>query len=207
MGWRTAHGSQKSAGSLVAIESLPPDELPKADAEAMDTRLAEQKVIGRPFQRGNKAARGRKPKLARLGIDKNIIKASSSLYSQFLRQAEGYRVKRVQELRIAHGFVSTAASSLVATAALCLAGSRYLSSLAIQQSFPDLDMLKKAGELATQARQNELAAWELCSREASAKTRAAANDTPWMAEKVRVANEPLDVVTVPEEQQKQLFVR
>ena len=179
MGWRTAHGSAKNA--IVAIETLPPDELPRPNAHDMDTRLAEQKVIGRPFQKGNKAARGRRPKLANLGIDRDTIKNSKGLYSRYLAYAENYRQKRVQEMRIAHGFVSSGAASIMATSALCLAASRYLSALATQSDFPDLDLLKKSADLATQSRQNELAAWELCSREASAKTRAAANETPWLA--------------------------
>jgi hypothetical protein len=204
MGWRTAHGRNKSQGDVVSIEVQPADELSVPNASDMDTRLAERKRIGRPFQPGNKAARGRKPKLARLGIDKDTIKASSTLYSNYLRQAEMYRVRRIQELRIAHGFVSVAAASLVATAALALAGSRYLSALAVQSDFPDMDMLKKSAELATQARQNELAAWELCSREASAKTRASANETPWMKARVAVEPEPLEEQAEPK---KQLFVR
>jgi hypothetical protein len=47
----------------------------------------------------------------------------------------------------------------------------------------DMDLVKKASAMANESRQNELAAWELCSREGGAKAKAAVNLAPWLSGK------------------------
>lgn len=178
MGWRSSHGARRDTNGPVRIEVQPADELVTPNAEDMDARLEEAKQIGRPFKKGNKAG-GRKPKLAKLGFDYSSIDVTDPEYTKALRRAEGYRRVRIRELKIAHGFVSVAAQGLISTAALALAVSRYLYFLSAKTG--DIDLMKKASSMANDSRQNELAAWELCSREASAKTRLSANATPWLS--------------------------
>lgn len=187
MGWRASHGARRDTNGPVRIEVQPADELAKPNAEDMDARKAAQAATGRPFKKGNRAAAGRRPKLARLGISAADMDTKDPLLASFLRQAEGYRQRRVSELKISWGFTSVGAMSLMATASLQLAMSRYMFHKG--GTGGDMELLKKASSMANDARQNELAAWELCSREASAKTRAAASATPWLAHseaKVRV---------------------
>lgn len=187
MGLRSSHGLGRDSNGPLRVEVLPADELPKPNAEDMDARLEERKRVGRPFKKGNKAAVGRRPKLARLGVDRDKLSHKDPRYVKALYMAESYRKRRVSEMRIAHGFVSVGAMSIMATAALQLAMSRFMMDVATDTM--DMDLIKKSSAMANDSRQNELAAWELCSREASAKTRAAANATPWLAHeapKVRV---------------------
>lgn len=178
MGLRSSHGARRFTNGPVRVEVLPPDELPRPNAEAMDQRLEERAKVGRPFQKGNKAAVGRRPKLARLGIDRKDLSNKDPQYQSFIYQAEGYRQRRVSEMKIAHGFVSVGAMSLISTASLQLAMSRLMMSKA--SDYMDFELMTKASNLSNSARQNELAAFELCSREASAKNRLAASATPWL---------------------------
>jgi hypothetical protein len=181
MGWRSSHGARRDTNGPVRIEVQPADELSKPNAEDMDTRKESQAATGRPFKKGNRAAVGRRPVLARLGIPRKDLDYKNPQYETYIRYAEGYRQRRVSEMRIAHGFVSVGAMSIMATGALQLAMSRLMMDRAMQTD--DMELLKKASGLANDGRQNELAAWELASREASAKTRAAASATPWLAHK------------------------
>jgi hypothetical protein len=179
MGLRKGGTPGHTSDQLLSVEVVYPDELAKPNADAMDVRLEEAKRVGRPFKAGNKAARGRRPMLARLGIKLGPDAHKNKAYQGHLRLAEAYRRRRITELRVTHGFVSVAAMSIMATAALQLAMSRYMMELAVEAA--DMDLIKKASSLGNDARQNELAAWELCVREASTKSRQAANQAPWLA--------------------------
>jgi hypothetical protein len=66
-----------------------------------------------------------------------------------------------------HGYVSAGVSSLIASASLALCASRYLYEVAAETG--DAETLKRASALANDARQGELAAWELASREGQAR--------------------------------------
>lgn len=208
MGFRKGHGHSGS-GKAVVIEVLPADELRKPNAEDIDARLDVQKAIGRPFVKGNRAARGRRPKLARLGLERSKgLDTKDPRYSSFLRQAESYRQRRVSEMKMTHGFVSVGAMSIIATASLQLAMSRFMMAVAADDM--DTDMMKKASSLANDARQNELAAWELCQREAGAKARMSTAAAPWLTHKnpkVRVEEEEKSLeweeAVLPEEAPKE----
>lgn len=203
MGWRSSHGARRDTNGPVRIEVKPADEMGRPNAEDMDVRLERQRELGRPFKKGNRAAAGRRPKLARLGIDRTDLDSKDPAYAHAVRIAESYRQRRVSEMKIAHGFASVGAMSIMATASLQLAFARMMMAKA-GEGIVDMDLLKKGSSMANDGRQNELAAWELCEREASAKTRSAANQTPWLAPpkvptvKVRVT-EP--EVTLPWEAQ------
>lgn len=178
MGWRTSHGARKDTNGPVRIEVQPADELKRPNAEDTDARLEEGKRNGRPFKPGNRAAVGRRPKLARLGLERSELDTTDPEYKKCLNQAESYRKRRVSEFRKVHGYVSVGAMSLIATASLQLAASRYMMKKAIESG--DFGKIKLASGLANDARQNELAAWELASREGGAKAKAAQKAAPWV---------------------------
>ena len=162
MALRTGHGT---GAGVPRIEVLPAAELPTPNAGETAAVLASRRAIGRPFEAGNRAAAGRRPKLALLGVR---IESADPRYALALRRASRYRKRRCAELAAVHGgFVSAGASSLVASAALALCASRYLYECAAETG--DADTLKRASSLANDARQGELAAWELASREAAAR--------------------------------------
>jgi hypothetical protein len=161
MALRTGHGT---GAGVPRVEVLPHDELPAVNANETAAHLAERRAKGRPFERGNRAAAGRRPKLALLGVS---VDAADPRYALSLRRAGRYRKRRCSEIAAVHGYVSAGASSLIASASLALSASRYLYEVAAETG--DADTLKRASALANDARQNELAAWELAAKEAAAR--------------------------------------
>ncbi len=161
MATRTGHG--KGAG-VPRVEVLPCDELPTPNARETAANLASRRARGRPFERGNRAAAGRRPKLALLGVG---VDAVDPRYALALRRAARYRKRRCSELAALYGYVSAGAASMIASASLALCASRYLYEVAAETG--DADTLKRASALGNDARQNELAAFELAAREAKAR--------------------------------------
>lgn len=131
-----------------------------------------------PLEKG--AGKGRKTKLAAIGLSLSIIKEGDQSYAACLDQANKYRKTRMRELAEYHGHVSAGVGALLATASLALAASRYLYQRAAAAG--DSYDLKQASALADSARQAELAAWELCGREGVLKRRQdmAASGQPWL---------------------------
>jgi hypothetical protein len=157
------------------------------DVDGAATRLAEGTIgkkrgwpKGKP--RGNTI---RKTKLAVLGVPSSVLDSGNPAYARCVRLASAYRKVRVRELTISHGYVSSGASALLASAAHALAASRYLYEQAATAS-PEslLEILKAASRLADSARANELAAWELSAREGLARKKLAAfgSGTPWIVQ-------------------------
>lgn len=134
-----------------------------------------------PIERVPGAGKGRKTKLAAFGLSPSVIAAGDPEYSACLFQANKYRKTRMKELAQLHGHVSAGAGALLASASLALASSRYLYQKAAADG--DSTLLKQASQLADSARQSELAAWELASREGVLKRRTemAAAGMPWLA--------------------------
>jgi hypothetical protein len=89
----------------------------------------------------------------------------------YMASAVTFRRAQCSELarNVGGGVCGPGPSSLVATASIQLAWSRYLSDLAAQTG--DADMAVKASRLADASRQSLLAAHELCAREAQARPR------------------------------------
>lgn len=154
-----------TSGQGLTVEGRRPDELSQA-------ALAPRK--------GQKA--GRKLKLAVLGIPTDILDAGDPRYAACMRAAGTYRKARTRELFELHGYVSAGASSLLSTAAINLAASRFLYEKFALEG--DINLLKVATKLSDSARQNELAAWELCAREGTARKKLAMADqgVPWIAQ-------------------------
>ena len=163
MALRTGHGN---GAGVPRIEVCPADELPAPNAAETAANAALRAARGRPFEEGNRAACGRRPKLALLGVSAD---ATDPRYALALRRASRYRKRRCSELATVHGYVSAGAASLIASASLALCASRYLYEVAAATGDPET--LKRASALANDARQNELAAWELATREAAARPR------------------------------------
>ncbi len=133
--------------------------------------------------RRNRAKRSLR--LACMGLSPKILHEGDPRYRNCIELANRYRRKRVAELSELHGGLSAGASSMLASAALALAASRYLYELYAVDLGGELGtvMLKQAASLADSARQSELAAWEVSAREGLARRKLAASDAgvPWLA--------------------------
>ena len=170
---RRAHGTGKNA--LVRVETLPVDELPDGvPADADDASRAAAQESG-PFQPGNRRsvlggkARAGKTRLAeRLGLSKL---PADSKFATYKNHAVTFRRAHCAELAktVGGGYCGPAPSSIVASAALALAWSRYFSDVAAETGDPELAM--KAIRLGDQSRQALLTAHELCAREAESRPR------------------------------------
>ncbi len=127
-----------------------------------------------------KLPRKRRTKLAVMGLGREHLEAGDANYKRCMELANKWRKVRTREFADIHGYVSSGASALLASASLALAGSRFLYEKAAASG--DADLIRKASALAGDARQAELAAWELAAREGMAKRKLdAANITaPWI---------------------------
>jgi hypothetical protein len=173
MALRSGHGT---GAGVPRVEVLPCDELPAgAPAQARVASPGDRGEGGR-FASGNGLARegglarAGKTRLAeRLGL---ASLAAESAFSPYRASAESLRRAQCAELArtVGGGQCGPAPSSLVATAALQLAWSRFLSDQAAEAGSAPLAL--SASRLANDSRQNLLAAHELCAREAAARPRA-----------------------------------
>lgn len=169
---RAGHG--RGAGSP-RIEVLPADELPigmpdqrpplagvkrRQNGTVADPEAA--KALGR---RGGEV-KARRVRLARsLGLP---LDSTSEAFKPYRRAASAFREYHCRELaRIAGGECGSGPSSMIASAALQLAASRFVFDQAAQTG--DAALMKTASQLANDSRQNLLAAYELAQREAQAR--------------------------------------
>jgi len=137
---------------------------------------------GRPFEKGNKA--GRKPKLAMLGIDIAYLNIQDPRYRAALRRAEFYLKRRSRELAVMFGYASAGVNGVLSSASLQLAASKYLSQLAAELAGVDMKLfveyMRMAMQLQNSARQNEMAAYEICAKEASIAKKLLDQEVPWL---------------------------
>jgi len=173
MALRRAHGA--GADALVRIETTPADELPDglpADADAVSRSAAAER--GR-FAGGNQrsvlgglAKRGKSRLTARLGL---AALPNDSAFGPYRRAASTFRRVQCAELArtVGGGVCGPGPSSIVASAALALAWSRYLSDVAAANG--DAETAMRAVRLGDASRQSLLTAHELCAREAEARGR------------------------------------
>lgn len=163
---RRAHGT--GATALLRSERRPLDEIPPLNASDTAEGTRSARVRGRPFTRGNAAAKGRKPAMASVGV--RVDDTTDPAYRRALRQAAAYRRRRCSELTRDHGGeLSAGVSGMVATAALALAASRWLYERAGSAGKGAPALLVQAAALADKARQAELTAIDLAQREARAR--------------------------------------
>jgi len=178
MTYRTAHG--KASGSGPRIEVLPIDELPSgmpAPAAQQPPPLpGERPTAFTPMQAGTERTRelARRGAAARWDKERKRVKILECLglvdtptdigFHPYLIQAEEFALKEVERLaaEVGAGHCPINAASLVQSAALQLASSRYLFACAAQ----DDKKIALASKLADASRQNLLAAHELTVRTA-----------------------------------------
>ena len=174
---RAGHGT--GAGEP-RIEVLPADELPVGVPAPHEAPLAERTSERTPDGRwapgartaqraGGLATRGRTRLADRLCL---AAVPDSAAFRRYRAAAASFRRVHCAELArtVGGGVCGPGPSSIVASAALALAWSRYLSDLAATAGDPELAM--RASRLGETSRQHLLAAHELCAREAQARPRA-----------------------------------
>jgi hypothetical protein len=177
MALRSGHGT---GAGVPRIEVLPADELPIGKpAPARDPNPADRSEGGR-FAPGNtlaslagKANAGKTRLASRLGL---ATLPSGAAFRPYKAAASSFRRAHCTELArtVGGGVCGPAPSSLVASAALQLAWSRYLSDVAAESG--DAELALKASRLAEASRQSLLAAHELAAREAKARQERAPRD-------------------------------
>lgn len=168
---RKGHGN---GAGVPRVEVLPADELPAGvPGEARDESPADRGEGGK-FARGNSLARrggesrrGKTRLASRLGL-RTLGEAAP--FRPYKAAAKSFQIAHCAELArsVGGGVCGPAPSSLVASAALQLAWSRYLSDVAAENG--DAETALKSSRLAEASRQSLLAAHELCAREAQART-------------------------------------
>lgn len=171
---RSGHGNGRG---VPRIEVLPADELPAGvpgPARPPATRDASGRFLPGPGTReiarkGAKAAHEARQLAQLLGL---WDPPEGHPYAPYLRLSREWRDAHISQLAatVAGGAVGPGPASVVSSAALQLAASRYLSDLGAQLG--DSKMLLDASRLADSSRQNLLAAHELAAREAAARPRA-----------------------------------
>jgi hypothetical protein len=170
MTWRQGHGA---GVGQPRIEVLPPDELPEGvPAQAREASPADRGDQGR-FARGNalaaiggKALVGQTRLANRLGLRKL---GDESAFRPYRAAAASFRRAQCAALAasVGGGRCGPSPSSIVASASLQLAWSRFLSDLAAETG--DAKLALDSSRLADASRQNLMAAHELCAREAAAR--------------------------------------
>lgn len=165
---RTGHGN--GAGSP-RVEVLPVDELPQGvQGEPLAEHRHERDAKGRfrPGARTAQSAGGATSRdITRLGRRLTLGKTlSDPRFEPYAKAATAFRKQHVTTLarNVGGGHCGAAPSSIVASAALQLAASRF--------AFEVLGDFTLGSRLADASRQNLLAAHELCAREAASRPKA-----------------------------------
>jgi hypothetical protein len=170
MALRNGHGT--GAGTP-RIEVLPVDELPMGTPSnavppsPRDFDARGKFAVGNALASvGGKATAGKTRLSARLGLSKL---PEGAAFRPYKAAASSFRRAQCATLasNVGGGYCGPAPSSMVASAALQLAWSRYFSDLAAGSGDPELALT--ASRLADASRQNLLAGFELCAREAQAR--------------------------------------
>ena len=171
MALRSGHGN---GAGVPRVEVLPANELPVGlQAPLQGEARSERTPDGRwaPGARtaqvaGGAAKRGKSRLTARLGL---LALPEDSTFAPYRRAASTFRRVQCTELArtVGGGVCGPGPSSVVASAALALAWSRYFSDKAAATGDPELAM--RSARLGETSRQHLLAAHELCAREAASR--------------------------------------
>ena len=188
---RTGHG--KGAGQP-RIEVLPANEQPQpvpatqaAPTGPVNRRstgtIADSETAKRIGARGGMVTQSRARLLSALGLAKP---AADSAFATYRDAGDAFVAEHQAALaRCAGGVVGPGPSSIVASAGLQLAASRFLSDRAAATG--DAKVFAQASALANDSRQNLLAAYELAVREARAREEAAGDDHLYETAGMKVA--------------------
>jgi hypothetical protein len=190
MALRRAHGTGSKA--LVRVETLSADELPAGmPAHAGAVSRAASAESG-PFAEGNQrsvmggyAKRGRVRFATRLGLS---TLPEGNAFAPYRRSAASFRIAQCGELarNVGGGVCGPGPSSIVASAAIAIAWSRFLSDQAAATGNVALAVM--ALRAADMSRQMLLTAHELCAREAAARPKPAVD--PLAAIRARIGERP-----------------
>ncbi len=181
MALRSGHG--RGAG-VPRVEVLPADEMPDpvpadfvpiAGVERRQNGTVAGSEAARALGRRGGIVKARRVRLARsLGLGPEVTE--SEAFASHRRSASAFRRYHCAELaKQTGGHVGAGPSSMVASAALQLAASRFLFDQGAKTG--DAATFKAASQLANDSRQNLLAAYELAVREAKVRQADSANDT------------------------------
>ena len=170
MALRSGHGN---GAGVPRVEVLPVDELPVGTPASARLGSPSDRGDRGKFAPGNalasvggKATAGKTRLSARLGLSKL---PDGAAFRPYKAAASSFRRAQCAALasNVGGGYCGPAPSSMVASAALQLAWSRYFSDLA--GGGGDTALALTASRLADASRQNLLAAHELCAREAASR--------------------------------------
>ncbi|MBX3218977.1 MAG: hypothetical protein KF795_00580 [Labilithrix sp.] len=169
---RSAHGTNRDA--LLVVERPPLDEIEPPNAERTESALASKAARGRPFEPGNAAAKGRRPKLARMP---DSAATAHPRWQRYERQARRYVTRRCRELAVETGVASLGAGPSAMLAAAGLARAASLALYEVASETLDGRTFAEAAALGDKARQSELTAVALAEREAKARPRDDGSDS------------------------------
>lgn len=183
MTWTRAHGRAAELGALVAVATAPPDELPLGvqappHAEAGDERRADGRFAKGTRTAQSKGGKARKEGTAlasRLGL--SALSAEDG-FAPYKKAAVTFKRVHCASLAasVGGGICGSGPSSIVASAALALAASRYLYDTANG----DAGKLAQAARLADSSRTALLTAHELAAREAQARAASQSHVNPFL---------------------------
>lgn len=181
---RSGHGA--GAGKP-RVEVLPADELPQPVpritsqpavplAFRQDGKIANAETAKELGRRGGRAKARRVRLVDSLGLAKI---AEDSAFGPYRNAAEEFVSHHLASLAmVAGGEVGPGPSTMVASAALQLAASRYAFDRFAETADPS--WAKLGSTLSNDSRQNLLAGYELAVREAKARRDVAPSATPWL---------------------------
>ena len=172
---RSAHGN--GAAAIVRIEVPPADEaspaLPDARPDISGLARRQNGTVATPEAAAALGRVGGQVKAKRVRLARSLglgVLEQSEAFAPYRRSAAAFRRHHVAELaKLAGGHCSAGPASMVASAALQLAASRFLFDQASRTG--DAATFKTASQLANDSRQNLLASYELAQREAQARPR------------------------------------
>lgn len=177
MSLRAAHGN--GAAAVVRVETMPADELPDP-VPAPAAKVPRGNPMfgpGNAFAKLGGMAKARKVRLIdSLGLRKV---AESATFAPYMGAAEEFVSHHLAQLAMqAGGQVGAAPSTMVASAALQLAASRWCFDKGAETG--DVAWMQSGSRFANDSRQNLLAAYELAVREAKARAGGPLAPAPWL---------------------------
>jgi len=183
MAQRRAHGTARAGGALVVHESVPFDELRRPDpvpdasgpvARRSDGTVADSASARSLGRRGGKASQLYGRILRSLGL---VELAADHAFHPYEVAGQDFADTYIASLaRMFDGTCGEGPASIVKTAGLQLAVSRYFYDLGKQTG--DVKLLGQASQLGNDSRVSAGSAYELQSREAEARRKAAPAQSP-----------------------------
>jgi hypothetical protein len=161
---RAAHGA--GAAAIVRIEQPPADELSAVTVTDPRTVRSHRAPNGR-FTAGNTVSRVRRIRAGAHGALAALDGLGDAAWRASAAWGRRYSAHRRAELATAHGHLSAGAAALVDDAANVRADAKYLAAKARAEGNTALS--KQAASMLSEAKQLELAAWELASRESATR--------------------------------------